>query len=43
MACYFWRFWTDPHYTRGTSERLSGEAAKLAAAVFAQHTKKKET
>lgn len=33
----------DKYYARGVSDRLSGEFAELAAAIFAQHMKKKET
>jgi hypothetical protein len=39
----YWYGGLEKHYARGTDHRLSGEAAELAAAVFAQHMKKKDT
>lgn len=33
----------DKGHARGVSDRLSGESAELAAAIFARHMKKKET
>jgi hypothetical protein len=46
LSDYSFSYWyggLEKRYERGTDHPLSGEAAELAAAVFAQHTKKKET
>lgn len=42
-AFYFWHSSLNPHYTHGASARLSGEAAELAASLFAKHTKRKKS